>query len=1066
MNSLLAPFSVKNSILLLAGILLISACQTEKDQFTTNILPLPEKIDFNFHIKPILSDRCYACHGPDDNKREASLRLDTEAGAFGELKESKGKFPIKAGSLKASEVHLRIHHEDPELQMPPPSSNLVLTDREIALIDKWIEQGAEWQDHWAFIPPKWRETPEVSNNAWGENLIDPWVLKNIEANGLSAEDEANEERLLRRVFLDLTGLPPDIKDIDTYITNRHPDKYEHLVDSLLNTKAYAERMAMEWMDVARYADSHGMHADGWRNMWPWRDWVIKAFDQNMPYDQFLLWQLAGDMIPDANNEQILATAFHRNHPMTAEGGVVDEEFRLEYVFDRVNTTATAFQGLTMECARCHDHKFDPISQKEYFQMAAFFNNVKELGMTGDDGNYGPILLWPDNEKELELKRINTALDSERAKLSLNKEQIQAQKAVLRKLNPQASQKNNMLYLPMDRIVQRGKEQWIDGKSFAKGNDPIELVPGVKRKAIRFDGDYEIISLEKEGNFEFTESFSVSLWVNPDGKRPTQVLAGNAGNKNNFWRGWDFYLDEHNRLNLRLIHALPHNYLHIRTTDSIKTQNWTHVAFTYDGTGFASGGELFIEGRSEHIETVFDQLSKSIYPVRNGDHKPEQRALRLAKSYRAFTGENGILVGALDEFYLFNRQLTEDEIALLGEFPSKPVSPKSLSIATNLSSIKENIRALQTKRMSILEGIPEVMVMKEMGESRDTYILERGMYDNPTDKVLPGIPSSVGQYDQQFPLNREGLSKWLISKDNPLTARVVINRYWQMIFGKGLVNTPQDFGNQGALPTHPELLDNLSVWFMNNGWDVKALMKTIVMSRTFRQSSHCSEEKRAIDPGNELLARGPSFRMSAEMIRDNALAASGLLNRAIGGSSVKPYQPPGLWIDKGNFSHVLLRYKPDSGAKLYRRSMYTFVKRTSPHPAMVAFDAPDRSICIVKRENTSTPLQSLVLMNDPQFFEAARVLGNRMFRSSNVIEEQLINGFRWVSGRKPSKQESIVFKELYQDYFDQYNQDKEAAEKVLSIGAFTQPEDIPLPNAAAFAMVANTMLNHDEAYTKR
>ena len=1041
---------------------------------------LPQEVDFNFHVRPILSDRCYACHGPDEEARKGDLRLDLPEDA---------KQVIKAGNLNGSSLVHRILSDNPEELMPPPESNLELSDLERAILIKWIEQGAEWKDHWAFEPPMANEPPLLENKDWPvSNEVDQFVYAKLLEQKLAPNPVADKERLLRRVTMDLTGLPPTIQEMEAFLNDQSHDAYEKVVDRLLQSSACAERLAMDWMDISRYADSHGMHADGWRMMWPWRDWVIASFDQNMPYDQFVSWQLAGDLMPNATKDQKLATAFNRNHPMTAEGGVIEEEFRLNYVFDRTETVGTAFLGLTMNCARCHDHKFDPVSQKDYYQLTAFFNNIKELGMTGDDGNYGPMLAIMDQETEeileqLErnIKKTNQELDATVEQL-LN-EEIPAIDAL--QLRPS----NQIGYYPLETIRTRvGKDLKdpnggatgvvLDNNRHAFSPGLPELVPAKIGNGLKFNGEYDELYLENLPNFEWTESFSGGMWFNTTKKETekTQTLMGTAGQKNNYWRGWDFYLDESNRLNFRIIHSLPHNYIHVHTTDSIDMDTWTHAFFTYDGSGKASGVTLYIDGVEAATAIGFDQLYKSSKTVNYGSDEPVDRAVRVAKSYRAFTGEDGVFKGVMDEISMFNSALSDLEVVSVFqrgnnqdpiEVPDETAKQHWVNKQPQVKGYKRKLESLRNEWLQTMMPVDEVMVMEEMETPRSAFAYKRGAYSDPMYQVTTGTPEILGEFPEDLPQNRLGLSQWLFQEDHPLTARVTVNRYWQLVFGAGLVSTPQDFGVQGALPSHPALLDWLAVYFVESGWDVKKLLKLMVLSSTYKQSSKVTHEKWERDPQNIWLARGTSYRLSAEMIRDNALAASGLLVRQVGGSSVRPYQPEGLWIDKGNFSKKLLRYKITPGDSLYRRSLYTFIKRTSPHPAMTAFDAPNRDICTVKRENTNTPLQALVLMNDPQFVECARVLAVRMQEEAGeALENQIVQGFRLVTGRKPSKEEIEVFKDLHATQLERFRQDRQAIDQIMSVGYYPMDKNFKNAQTAALAVVASTMINHDEAYMKR
>lgn len=1069
--------------LIVLPLLYLTACTPDlPDEVALAYENLPDKIDFNFHVRPILSDRCFSCHGPDENARKAELRLDLEETAFAKLVSGEG-FAFKAGRPHQSLAIERILSQDPERVMPTPESNLTMTDEEKAILIKWIEQGAEWKDHWAFLPPQAPQLPELEHPDWPvANPVDQFVYKKLEENGLESNQPADKERLLRRVYLDLTGLPPDIEAMDAFLADDRPDAYEQVVDQLLAADANAERLALDWMDLSRYADSHGLHADGYRLMWPWRDWVIDAFRKNMPYDEFVTWQLAGDLLPNATTEQKLATAFNRNHPMTAEGGAIDEEFRLNYVFDRAETVATAFMGLTLNCARCHDHKFDPVSQDEYYAFTAFFNNIKELGMTGDDGNYGPMLLLPKPETEQKLKAIKAEIETKEAELKNIDVQAGAIANFIRQLPDQYQPEKLKGHFPLDELQEKNGQSIVDRNPNSISPGAPKLVPGKRGKALSFTGNYDELALKGIGLIELNEPFSASLWVNntKQEKGRTQTLLGNSGDKNNFWRGWEFYLDERNRLNLRLINSLPHNYLHIQTNDSIPLNTWTQVAFTYDGLGKSEGVKLYIDGVQAPSKTKFDRLYKSIYPITNGAHRKDpNRALRVAKSYRSFTGENGAFIGSLDEIRCYNTQLTPLDVALLAgsititgikknpDQYSTLVKGHYLLKLPTTKKIQQELQQLLKHKMEIINPVREVMVMEEMKQNRPMYVYDRGAYDAPTHQVSMNTPEQLPAFPDDLPRNRLGLAQWLFQPDHPLTARVTVNRYWQMLFGKGLVDTPQDFGVQGSLPSHPALLDWLALEFQSSGWDVKALLRTIVLSNTYRQSSTPSPLAREKDPDNRLLARAPSYRLPAELIRDNALAASGLLVSQLGGESVRPYQPEGLWIEKGTFSHALLTYKVTKGDSLYRRSLYTFVKRTSPHPFMTTFDAPPREVCIVKRENTNTPLQALILMNDPQFVEASRALAERMqMAGGEDLQNQLTYAFRMVTGRHPKAKELALFEELYQKQLGRFQAHPDEATELLTVGEFKHSPTLDITNTAALAMVANTMMNHDEAYMKR
>jgi len=1060
--------------LIILGTFISSCSLNMPDEVAAAYQDLPEQIDFNFDVKPILSDRCYTCHGPDENSRKAGLRLDLEEIALKKL--ASGNFAFKPGKPSNSESVRRILSEDPEIQMPPPDVHLSLNAREKATIIKWIEQGAEWKQHWAFAKPEKPQIPLIDESSWpAHNPIDNFVQQKLKRKDLQPSASASKERLLRRVSMDLTGLPPTIDEIDSFLQNESAGAYEQVVDRLLSSDAYAERLALDWMDISRYADSHGLHADGWRLMWPWRDWVINAFKDNMSYDQFVSWQLAGDLIPNATREQKLATAFNRNHPMTAEGGAIEEEFRLNYVWDRTETVGTALLGLTINCARCHDHKYDPISQQDYYQLTSFFNNVKELGMTGDDGNYGPMLALPDAATEDKLKELAEEINEKEKQLQLTKEELAGLEKYIADL-PGDFEKNGLIgHYPLDKLKKRTGEQkgyYVDGNSNATSREAPLIQEGVKGKSLRFTGEYDELSLQNIPNFEWTDAFSAGLWMNTTKREAglTQTLVGTSGQKNNFWRGWDFYLDSLNHLNARLIHSLPHNYIHVRSKDSIKTNEWKHVAFTYDGGGKAKGLNLYIDGLDVDTSIPYDRLYKSIKTVRSATHELYNEAVKVAKSYRAFTGENGIFKGRLDDIYLYSRALSAPEIkALAGVETDKTKAAPQYWVARNteVKNAEKELSSLRAQWLDHMQPVMEVMVMEEMPQARTPYLYNRGDYEQPIRPVETNTPEALPAFPEDYPKNRLGLAKWIFSKDNPLTARVTVNRYWQMLFGTGLVSTPQDFGVQGALPTHPELLNWLAISFQENNWDVKALLKTIVMSHTYRQSSYTSEKLREKDPMNKLLARANSYRLPAEMIRDNALAASGLLVHQLGGESVKPYQPGNLWIEKNSFSHKLLNYKETKGDSLYRRGLYTFIRRTAPHPAMTAFDVPSREVCIVKRENTNTPLQALVLLNDIQFVEASKILAERMQKEGGeTLEEQIDYAFKLAVSRSPKKEESEILRDLYMSQSQRFKANPKEAKALLAIGEKDVDQSLSHDKTAALAIVANTILNHDETYMKR
>lgn len=1066
-------------LVLLGSILMTTACSLDvPKEVEAAYLELPETVDFNFHVKPILSDRCFACHGPDANTRKAQLRLDLEAEAFRKL--GSGNRPFVSEKPGKSESILRILSDDREFMMPPLESHLSLTAKEKATLIKWIEQGAEWKPHWAFVKPEKPNVPQSASAGWtNHNEIDLFIQQSLKQNGFEPSPEADKERLLRRVSIDLTGLPPTIEQIDSFLKDESPGAYEKVVDQLLLSDAHTERLALDWMDLARYADSHGKHADGWRMMWPWRDWVIKAFKENMPYDQFVTWQLAGDLLPNATQEQKLATAFNRNHPITSEGGAIDEENRLSHVWDRTETVGTAFMGLTVACARCHDHKFDPISQKDYFQMTAFFDNIKELGVSGNDVNSGPMLPLTDDATGQTLKKLKTEIIKKEEALQLTKKELRNLEVYIKQLPNSFMENGQIGHYRFNKVSNKtnkeGRYNIDDNPKVTIKAKPI-LIEGKKDKAFQFTGEYDEVYIDDARNFEWTDQFSTSLWINTSKREAgkTQTLVGTVGGKNSLWRGWDFFLDSLNHLNARLVSSLPHNYIHVRSKDSIGKNRWYHVAFSYDGSGKAKGLKLFIDGQEESVDTPYDRLYKSIKTIKDKEHTLYTRSIKVARNYSFSTGENGIFQGKIDDIRLYDRAVTPLEVKYIYNqdmgLPieiDEPATDYWINRSEKITALERDLKKLRNEWLSLMIPVPEVMVMEEMPKKRLTYAYDRGDYEQPTYQVAATVPEALPDFPKDSPTNRLGLAKWFFSEENPLTARVAVNRYWQMLFGKGLVSTPEDFGVQGALPSHPQLLDWLSLFFVENGWDVKKLLKTMVMSHTYRQSSFITPEIMQKDPNNEYLARSNSYRLPAEIIRDNVLAASGLLVRHIGGESVRPYQPGNLWIEKSNFSHKLLRYKESTGDSLYRRGLYTFIRRSSPHPAMLAFDAPSRDICTVKRENTNTPLQALVLLNDIQFVEASKILAERMQKEGgNSLDEQLVYGFRLAISRFPKQEETKVLKELFKTQSKRFKLNPHEAKELLTVGRKPIDKSLDYTKTAALTMVANTIFNHNETYMKR
>lgn len=1082
-------FQFKKIILFVFNIfffLLIIQCKSRVDFPEEVEAQLPEKIDFNYHIKPILSDRCFACHGPDVNKREGGLRLDLADSALAAIGEDKDHYAIVPGKSNKSALVERILSKDPEIMMPPPESNLKLSENEIALLTRWVEQGAAYKPHWSFIKPERPHVPGGDDKKWAKNEIDNFVLAEMRETGLSPSEQASKETLIRRVTFDLTGLPPSVDDVDAFLADDSPDAYQKLIKRLLESPHFGERMASEWLDVARYADSHGYQDDGMRNMWPWRDWVIKSFNENMPYDKFILWQIAGDMLPDASKEQKLATGFNRNHLQSQEGGIVDEEYRVEYVADRTNTFGKAFLALSTECARCHDHKYDPVSQKEYYQLYAFFNNSNESGMAPFNVEASPTIILSSEEAETLLKYIHEKIRPIEESLEPGHYSESFESWLSRaEKSPDKFTGNNSSLIGLFHFDEAQGEKVFKNavntqlKSHVAGDPdkaPI-VVPGKFGYARKLIGDAGI-GFSKELDFDRHQQFSISMWVNllKDGEEGTLFAKSNGEFTGH--RGYRVLLNKDNSLSVSLSYVWPANCIDLKITDKLTLNQWHHIVLTYDGSSKASGVKLFLDGKETKAKVLTDNLQKSMLfgpDKKNWTYSP----FMIGKDMRGTIKD--IVV---DELIAYQRQLSalevrelngkQGEIASLLKIPSASRTSRQqrdlfeyylLNHDKEYAAQLAKITKLREEENNLLTEQPEVMVMQERSELRPTFVLNRGAYDAPAQQVDPGTPSAVMPFPDDLPRNRLGLARWLIHENNPLTARVAVNRYWQMIFGKGIVRTSDDFGNQGDLPTHPELFDWLAVEFMTSGWDVKRLLTLIVTSATYQQSSEHRQQLLEQDPDNSWLARGPGYRMSAEMIRDNSLAASGLLVREIGGRSVKPYQPKGLWEELAIRNATV--YEPDSGKYLYRRGLYTIWKRSSPPPSMISFDASDKYVCTVRRQNTNTPLQALVLLNDPQYVEAARVLAEKMIKQGGEdIDRQISYGFRALTSRKPKARELTILKELYQAELVEYQKYPFAADKLLHVGEKPADPALPKDKLAALTVVASTLINYDEAVYKR
>jgi hypothetical protein len=1030
------------------------------------------RADFNFDVRPLLSDRCFRCHGPDERARKRGLRLDVREVALGRLES--GRVAIVPGRPAESEVVRRIAAADPAERMPPPESNLSLSAEEIDLIRRWIEEGAEYRPHWAFEPVGDVPLPgplgaESARAGWWEsrNPIDLFVRERLERENLAPVPEAPRETLIRRATLDLTGLPPSAAEIDAFLADASPDAYEKVVDRLLASPAYGEARAAEWLDLARYADTYGYQADVDRDMSPWRDWVIRAFNENLPHDEFITWQLAGDLLPEPSRDQVLATAFLRLHRQTNEGGSIEEEFRTEYVADRVHTTGTALLGLTLECARCHDHKFDPVSQRDYYRLFAFFQNIDESGLYSHFTRATPtpsLLLYPEGAEAKHAAARARIGEAERALATAEESAAARFEEWLRPGPPAISPPAAAASFPLDEAAGGSTPNAADPTRPGLLSDGPALVAGREGKAMRFSGDNALV-LKGSGAFHRTSPFSFVLWIKPAERRERAVVF----HRSRAWtdsgsRGYELLLED-GRPSFALVHFWPGNAVRVRAREAVPAGEWTLLAITYDGSSRADGIRIYSGGEPVAVEVIRDSLTRDIiHRGEWGDADAGAVELTLAGRFR----DVGLKGGEIDGFLVFDRRLTAAEVRMLA---GKPAGDGRDVLRAHFREVvdgecaarRDDLRKAREEEARIADGVPEIMVMREMAAPRPARVLRRGAYDAPGEAVEPGTPESILPFPEGLPRNRLGLARWLTDRRNPLTARVAANRAWQVHFGRGLVATPEDFGSQGRLPSHPALLDWLAKAFVDGGWDLKALHRLIATSAAYRRSSVGSADSFARDPENVLLSRGPRHRLRAEVIRDGALLASGLLTRRIGGPSVKPYQPPGLWEEAGTGKV----YVQDKGEGLYRRSLYTFWRRTAPPPAMSIFDAPSREVCVARRDATATPLQALVLLNDPQFVEAARALGERLVKEHpGDVGARIDAGFRAALGRRPEPEERAALEKLYNQERRIFEADLDAARRSLRVGERPPDDSLPPADAAATAVLASALMNLDEFVTKR
>ena len=1027
------------------------------------------RVDFNREIRPMLSRNCFACHGPDEQNRQMGLRLDSLEGMLG-ARAGFGGPVITPGNAEDSLLYQRISAQLEGFRMP--FNREALTANEIENVRLWIEQGAQWEDHWAFVAPERPLPPAVANPGWSRNPIDDFVLARLEQEGLKPSPETDRAILIRRVSLDLTGLPPTLAEVDAFLDDDAPDAYEKVVNRLLQSPRYGERMAVEWLDAARYADTNGYQTDGERTMWRWRDWVINAYNDNMPFDQFTIEQLAGDMLPNATLEQRIATGFNRNHSLNAEGGIDPDEFLIEYAVDRVTTTSAVWMGLTLGCARCHDHKFDPIRQTEFYEAIAFFNNIPERGKGFKYVNSPPFITAPTREQQAEIAELDALLDEARQEFSrIEHEVIAAQDRWEDSLGGTADVDAEVDWNIRDRLlVHHSLDGDISGTHVgAPVNATLEsglphFVNGRLGAAASFDGK-RYISAGNSPNLNYEDKFSLAAWIYPT--TDTGVIFSRAREGDQGEVGWGLYL-EAGKIRLSLTTRILDDGVAAETVVSLPLNKWQHVLATYDGSKTTTGMQIYLDGQPLQLTPLLDLV---------GNRLPQREPLRIGAS-----GSSKLrFQGHIDDVRIYGKVLTPAEAAVLAT--AETVSEIARLAPQQRTSAQANklrlsflnqyapphirtaflaVEQLERQREQLWNSYPTVMVMQEMEPRRDTFALIRGAYDNPGEQVFPDVPAVLPPLPQGQEKNRLSFARWLVDPAHPLTARVTVNRYWQMYFGTGLVKTVDNFGAQGEFPSHPELLDWLATRFIDSNWDVKQMQRLIVTSATYRQSSAVSAELLQRDPDNRLLARATRMRLPAQMIRDQALAISGLLTERIGGPSVGPYQPEGLWddiVERGQ------EYRLSEGEDLYRRGLYTFWKRTRPPPAMIMFDSSTREIHSLLLDRTNTPLQALNLMNDVTYAEAARALAERTMSAGSTVEQTVSTMYRKATAREPESAVRAVLVDAFSGHFKRYRSDRAAALQLVSAGQSMRDQTLDIAELAAYQMVASLILNLDGTITR-
>jgi cytochrome c553 len=1025
------------------------------------------KLQYNRDVRPILSAACLACHGPDSASREADLRLDQRDAAI-------EMAAITPGDPDGSEMIRRILSDDESEVMPPPELKRPLTDEQKEILVRWVRQGAEYQPHWSLITPTRPVPPDVRHDAWVRNPIDRFVAAKLEEAGLEPMPEADRHALARRVSLDLTGLPPSPELVAQFVADQSPEAYEKLVDKLLASPKWGEHRGRYWLDAARYGDTHGIHIDNYREIWAYRDWVVKAFNRNLPFDEFTIENLAGDLLPDASLENKIASGFNRCNITTSEGGAIDEEYAVLYTRDRTETTSAVWLGLTTGCAVCHDHKFDPISQKEFYSLSAFFNNTTQPAMDGNVKDTPPVVAAPleaDRPRWDELAKLLPAAEEKvaqrqaAARPSFDAWLAEAKLADLQTWIPSAglhfaaplNDGGNEVSYTVDSHARAAPlaatTEWREGKT---GPQAAYLNQGA------------VLEAPEAGNFENDQPYSCAAWIKLPANDASGAIVARMDDQHDY-RGWDLWM-EGRRVGGHIINHWPKNALKVVTKEQLPADQWVHVAIVYDGSKQAAGLKVYVNGQLKPVNVQADALTETIrtsVPLKIGQRHTQAPLSGVAiEDVRIY----GRALEASEASSLANAAVFTSVIAA-APAERKPENVEALygwwlnNLDDEYKKFADERNALSREKTDVLARGTIAHVMQERPEPAKAYVLNRGEYDQRQDEVAPGVPAALPPFPTDAPRNRLGFAQWLLRPEHPLTARVTVNRFWQQLFGAGLVRTAGDFGVSGELPSHPELLDWLAVEFRESDWDVKQFFKLLVTSATYRQSATVTPAALAADPENKLLSRGPRFRMDAEMVRDLALAASGLLSPKIGGPSVKPYQPPGVWEAVAMIGSNTRDYQQDKGESLYRRSIYTFWKRSAPPASMEVFNAPSRERCTVTRERTNTPLQALVTLNDPQLVEAACQLAQGAIQASPQFEKRTAHIAERLIARDLRPEEQEIVRQSVERLSAYYADHADDARALIDVGE-TQPDPSIAPaELAAWTMVTNQLMNLDEVLNK-